>query len=56
MDFFTNKNKEIIEKCMDEFKISKKLITNIEAELSQEIKPKDSMNLIKSSPLLEHFH
>ena len=43
MDFFTNKNKEIIEKCMDEFKISKKLITNIEAEFSQEIKPKDSI-------------
>jgi hypothetical protein len=45
-DFFSNKNKEIIEKSMDEFKISKKLISNIEAEFSQEIKPKESMDNI----------
>ena len=45
-DFFSNKNKEIIEKCMDEFKISKKLISNIEAEFSQEIKPKEPMDNI----------
>ena len=43
MDFFLNKNIYIIEKCMEEFKISKKLISNIEAEFSQEIKPKDTI-------------
>ena len=35
-DFFLNKNINVVEKCMDEFKISKKLILNIEAEYSQE--------------------
>jgi len=44
MDFFLNKNQDIIEKCMEEFKISKKLISNIEAEFSQEIKPKENNN------------
>ena len=39
MDFFLNKNLIIIEKCMDEFKISKKLISNIEAEYSQDLNP-----------------
>ena len=39
MDFFLNKNIGIIEKCMDEFKISKKLISNIEAEYSQDTNP-----------------
>ena len=39
MDFFLNKNIYIIEKCMDEFKISKKLISNIEAEFSQDLNP-----------------
>ena len=46
MDFFLNKNKDIIEKCMDEFKISKKLISNIEAEYSQVKKPKDTEDII----------
>ena len=44
MDFFLNKNIYIIEKCMDEFKISKKLISNIEAEYSQLTKPRDSID------------
>jgi hypothetical protein len=44
MDFFLNKNKDIIEKCMEEFKISKKLISNIEAEFSQITKPKENNN------------
>ena len=35
-DFFLNKNINLIENCMKEFKISKKLISNIEAEYSQE--------------------
>ena len=35
-DFFLNKNINLIENCMNEFKISKKLISNIEAEYSQE--------------------
>ena len=42
MDFFLNKNINIIENCMNEFKISKKLISNIEAEFSQDMKPKDN--------------
>ena len=42
MEFFLNKNINFIEKCMDQFKISKKLISNIEAEYSQEIKPKEN--------------
>ena len=37
-DFFLNKNLFLLEKCMDEFKISKKLISNIEAEYNQEKK------------------
>ena len=37
-DFFLNKNINLIENCMKEFKISKKLISNIEAEYSQEKK------------------
>ena len=41
MEFFLNKNINYIEKCMDQFKISKKLISNIEAEYSQDIKPKE---------------
>ncbi len=35
-DFFLNKNINLVENCMNEFKISKKLISNIEAEYSQE--------------------
>ena len=46
MDFFLNENIYIIEKCMDEFKISKKLISNIEAEYSQLNKPRDSIDSI----------
>ena len=39
LDFFLNKNQDLIEKCMEQFKISKKLISNIEAEYSQDNKP-----------------
>ena len=39
-DFFLNKNIDLIEKCMEEFKISKKLISNIEAEYSEDKKNK----------------
>ena len=35
-DFFFSKNIYLLEKCMDDFKISKKLISNIEAEYFQE--------------------
>ena len=42
LEFFLNKNINIVEKCMEEFKISKKLISNIEAEFSQEIKPQSN--------------
>ena len=37
-DFFLNKNINLLEKSMDEFKISKKLISNIEAEYYQDKK------------------
>ena len=35
-DFFFFLNIYLLEKCMDDFKISKKLISNIEAEYFQE--------------------
>ena len=41
-DFFLNKNLYLLEKCMDEFKISKKLISNIEAEYN--IEKKENIN------------
>ena len=37
-DYFMNKNINLLEKSMEEFKISKKLISNIEAEYSQDKK------------------
>jgi hypothetical protein len=37
-DFFLNKNINLLEKSMDEFKISKKIISNIEAEYYQDKK------------------
>ena len=39
-EYFLNKNINLLEKAMDEFKISKKLILNIEAEYSQDKKEK----------------
>ena len=43
-DFFAQKNKELIEKSLDFYKIKKKLIKNIEAEYEQNMKLKDTMN------------
>ena len=41
-NFFLNENLYLLEKCMDEFKISKKLISNIEAEYN--IEKKENIN------------
>jgi hypothetical protein len=43
-DFFSQKNKELIEKSLDFYKIKKKLIKNIEAEYEQNMKLKETMN------------
>jgi len=43
-DFFAQKNKELIEKSLDFYKIKKKLIKNIEAEYEQNMKLKDTIN------------
>ena len=41
-DFFLNKNLSLVEKSLEEFKISKKLISNIEAEYSEIVKTKEN--------------
>ena len=43
-DFFGPKNKELIEKSLDFYKIKKKLVKNIEAEYLQNIKIKESLD------------
>ena len=43
-DFFAEKNKELIEKSLDFYKIKKKLVKNIEAEYQQNIKLTEGIN------------
>ena len=43
-DFFAEKNKDLIEKSLDFYKIKKKLVKNIEAEYQQNIKLTEGIN------------